>query len=322
MSDQTLPISPVLGRTLDAVRLAGLPALLVGPHGIGKSQYLKGYADSRGLRVSVLDLSLLEATDLTGIPFIEGGRTRFAPPSTLPDPDATAPTMLVLEELNRCDRSVRQPCLQLLTARHLNDYRLPPGCFLTACINPEDAGYEVDALDPALASRFVALRVEPDQQAWLDWARGAGVHPGVVRFVGKFPQAFDRAPPRTWTHAASLMSAALSQGWSVPELEGLLSPVLGAMTARALVLDLPDVMPSIPPETLLRRAGEYVAAFETWMKSDRLDIVGVILEGLHQRLQAGPPPSGIDVVGLNHILDITPPDLALPILDLVEHASA
>ncbi len=317
MSDKPLPISPILGRTLDAIRLAGLPAMLVGPHGIGKSQFLEGYAESRGLAVHVLDLSLLEATDLTGIPYIEGGRTRFAAPSTLPDSDALHPTMLVLEELNRCDRSVRQPCLQLLTTRRLNDYRLPPGCFLAACINPEDAGYEVDALDPALASRFVSLRVCPDQVAWLDWARRAGVHPGVVRFVGKFPQAFDRAPPRTWTHAASLMTAALSQGWSVPELEPLLRPILGAMTARALLMDIPDVMPSIPPEVLLRDASEYVGAFETWMGQSRLDIVGVILESLRQHLLRA-VPDRIDLVGINRILDVTPPDLALPILDLIE----
>ncbi|MFT5679546.1 MAG: hypothetical protein ACI8RZ_000450 [Myxococcota bacterium] len=318
MSDKPLPISPVLGRTLDAIRLADLPAMLVGPHGIGKSQFLEGYAISRGLSVHVLDLSLLEATDLTGIPYIEGRRTRFAAPSTLPDPDTIAPTMLVLEELNRCDRSVRQPCLQLLTTRRLNDYRLPSDCFLTACINPEDAGYEVDALDPALASRFVSLLVRPDHDAWLEWARHSGVHPGVVRFVSKFPQAFDRAPPRTWTQAASLMTAALGQGWSVPELEVLLNPVLGQMTARALLLDLPDVMPTIPPDQLLSAASEYVGAFQTWMSQGRLDIVGVLLEGLRQRLLDGPPPARIDSAGLIRILDTTPPDLALPILDLVE----
>ncbi|MEL6346318.1 MAG: AAA family ATPase, partial [Myxococcota bacterium] len=231
-SEKPFPISPALTRILDAIRLAGLPVLLVGSHGIGKSQFLEGYAHSRGLVPHVLDLSLLEATDLTGIPYIEAGKTRFAPPITLPDSQASAPAMLVLEELNRCDRSVRQPCLQLLTARRLNDYRLPANCFLAACINPADKDYQVDALDPALASRFVSLKVRPDRDAWLNWARDHDVHPGVVRFIAKFSQAFDRAPPRTWTHAARLLSTALQQGWQIKEVESLLQPLLGAMTAR------------------------------------------------------------------------------------------
>ncbi len=121
------------------------PELLSGSHGIGKSDFLQEFGGARGLRVHVLDLSLLEATDLTGLPYQDAGRTRFAPPAHLPSA-GEGPSMLVLEELNRCDRSVRQPCLQLLTARRLNDYRLPDGCFVVACVNPVEGGYDVDEL--------------------------------------------------------------------------------------------------------------------------------------------------------------------------------
>lgn len=72
-------IGPALGRLLDITRDAGLPALIVGRHGIGKSEYLERWATDRGMRPFVLDLSLLEATDLTGIPFVAEGITRFAP---------------------------------------------------------------------------------------------------------------------------------------------------------------------------------------------------------------------------------------------------
>jgi len=229
--------------------------------------------------------------------------------------------MLALEELNRCDRSVRQPCLQLLTTRRLNDYALPADCFLAACVNPEDAGYEVDPLDPALASRFVSLHVEPDHEAWLAWARKQRLHPGVVRFVEKFGQAFERAPPRTWTYAARLIDSGLSRGWSVDELELLLVPVLKPMTARALLMDLPDTMPQVPPERLLRKPREYLGSFRLWQKKKRHDVMGVVLENLRQHLLAGGGPGpgrSVDHDGMNKILDICPADLALPVLDLLE----
>ena len=316
----TIPISPTLTRVLDATRQAGLPVLLSGSHGIGKSEFLEGYAHARGLSPYVLDLSLLEATDLTGIPYIEDGRTRFAPPSTLPPRDA-GPCLLVLEELNRCDRSVRQPCLQLLTTRRLNDYQLPPDCFLAACVNPEDSGYEVDALDPALASRFVTLTVVPDHAAWLEWARKNQLFPGIVRFVEKFAQAFDRAPPRTWTYAARLIESALSQGWSTAELELLLTPVLKPMTTRALLMDLPDTMPSIAPEALLARPEEYLGSFRVWKDKGRHDVMGVVLENLRQHLLAGRgagPGVEIDKAGMSKVLDLCPADVALPVLELLE----
>ncbi len=318
----TTSISPRLGLLLDVIRDADLPVLLRGPHGIGKSEYLESYARERNLGIYVLDLSLLEATDLTGIPFIRDGLTYFAPPSTLPPGDTTEPCMLVLEELNRCDRSVRQPCLQLLTTRRLNDYKLPKTCFLAACINPDDAGYEVDSLDPALASRFVTLNVVPDHAAWLWWAREQQLFAGLVRFVEKFTQAFERAPPRTWTLAARLIESALARGWAISELDKLVSPVLGPMTTRALLMDLPDVLPTVDPLEFVAYPDRFLERVQTWMAAKRLDIVNVVLEKTRQSLlaaQRNDRQVAIDVPGFHRILDLVPPDLGVPLLELVEH---
>ena len=56
----------------------------------------------------------------------------------------------MLEELNRAERYIQQPALQLLTARRLHEYELPPGWSTVAAINPEDGEYQVTPLDPAL----------------------------------------------------------------------------------------------------------------------------------------------------------------------------
>lgn len=278
-TDHQIPIGPDLGRVLDVALGAGLSVLLSGRHGIGKSEYLEEFGAARGRRVHVLDLSLLEATDLTGLPLQSGGRTHFAPPAHLPSGDE--PAMLVLEELNRCDRSVRQPCLQLLTARRLNDYRLPADCFVVACVNPVEGGYDVDELDAALASRFMKLEVTASRERWAEWARRSAVLPEVIAFVERHAKAFDPTPPRSWTYASSVLRSARERGWADEELPGLLRTVLGESAALALVYELGRASPdAIDAIALLRKPDAFIEKLEELSAKKRLDILRVFTDEL------------------------------------------
>jgi len=312
---KSTPIGPKLGRLLDLARDAELPALLVGRHGIGKSEYLESWARARGMQSYVLDLSLLEATDLTGIPYVESGTTRFAPPATLPPSQAAEGTVLVLEELNRCDRSVRQPCLQLLTTRRLNEYRLPRGCFLVACVNPPETGYEVDEIDEALASRFVTIHVEPERRAWLAWARESGVPDVVVSFVERYRQAFESHPPRTWTFAGRIVSAALARGSNADELADALSTVLGPIPAQALLLEMRARAAVTPgPSEILREPRRHVETMRKLTEERRLDVLRDVLDGLVHLLDEDAGKLALRVsatrAGLRELADAVPPDLA------------
>src|SRR5437588_11131283 len=96
--------------------------MLRGGTGVGKSATLEAFAENKGLKFISRDLSLMEPPDLVGLPKLDGKVTRYLPPSFLP---ASGEGVLVLEEINRAPSYMRAPCLQLLTARSLNDYRLP-----------------------------------------------------------------------------------------------------------------------------------------------------------------------------------------------------
>lgn len=146
---------------LDLVELcykAGQPLLLIGRHGVGKSECLEQAAEQMEIGFICRDLSLMEPTDLVGMPKLEDGCTTFLPPDFLP---TGGKGLMVFEELNRCPRYMRSPCLQLLTARTLNDYILPRGWLPIAAVNPNEGGYEVEDLDKALSSRFVQVVVMP-----------------------------------------------------------------------------------------------------------------------------------------------------------------
>jgi len=310
-----VPIGAPLGRLLDITRDAGLPALLVGRHGIGKSEFLTAWARSRGITPYVLDLSLLEATDLTGMPFVADGATRFAPPATLPPSNATTPTALVLEELNRCDRSVRQPCLQLLTTRRLNEYALPRDCFLAACVNPPDTGYDVDELDEALASRFATFPVEPDRAAWCAWARASDLPPFLVAFIEKHRQAFDSNPPRTWTFAGRLAAAALARGANGDELEQALRTVLGPISTQALLMHLRE-SGEVPPDArdVVGDPRAHVATVRRLTETRRLDLVKALFDAIAEHVASDEGRAALGAgdrrARLREVLAAGPPDLA------------
>lgn len=221
-----LPVGPRLEAVLEVAYRARRPALLEGPTGIGKSELVQALAARLGLSFSVLDLSLLEPPDLIGLPVITDGRTSYAVPSALP---RDGKGILMLEELNRAERYIQQPALQLLTARRLHDYELPPGWACFAAINPESGDYQVTPLDPALKARFLHLRVRADRSSWLAWAVAARVHPVVLALARAHDRIFDEIPPRTWTYVGQLLQALTpAERASGPLLRDLLGGYLPA----------------------------------------------------------------------------------------------
>jgi hypothetical protein len=199
-----VPVGPRLERLIEVAYRARRPVLLSGPTGVGKSEIVRRVAGTLGIDVRVLDLSLLEPPDLVGLPVVVDGRTQYALPSILPREGAG---LLLLEELNRAERYIQQPALQLLSARRLHEYVLPDGWVCIATVNPQTAEYHVTALDKALRARFLEVNVRADRASWLAWATMQNLHPGILTLAQTHERMLDDVPPRTWTYASQLLSA-------------------------------------------------------------------------------------------------------------------
>ncbi len=203
----TVKVGPPLQEILELAIQADTPIMFRGHTGVGKSESLREAARRLRLRYRELDLSIVEAPELTGMPVIDKRRnvTRYAPPALLP---SSRRGILVLEELNRAPRYVQAPALQLCTARCLNQYKLPKGWRIAAAINPSAEGdYYVDDLDPALMARFMVVNIEPDVKLWLAWAEANGVHPAIRRYVRQTPKIFDprSSNPRSWKYTSDAL---------------------------------------------------------------------------------------------------------------------
>lgn len=228
---------PVGGRAAAVLKLAyraNRAVLLEGATGIGKSELVRQVADELGIGFAVLDLSLLEPPDLVGLPVLADGRTTWAVPATLPTAGAG---ILLLEELNRADRTVQQPALQLLTARRLHEYELPPGWVPFAAVNPEDGEYQVTPLDPALRARFLQLKVRADVRHWREWANRNCPGTAVKRLAAQHDDLLDTIPPRTWVYVAQVVAAMTPDERSD---DGFLSDVLGGYLPPAWAKRLRD----------------------------------------------------------------------------------
>jgi hypothetical protein len=200
----SIPVGPRLVTALSVVLNAGtsFPVLIEGPTGIGKSETVKQIANALGIGYQILDLKVLDPTDLVGIPYVIDGRTYYATPVALPTEGAG---ILVLEELNRAPLELQQAIFQLLTERRIHGYRLPDGWVVWALVNPANGDYQVSDLDPALRDRFLRFVAHSDRASWLEWAQQSGVHPAVLRVASEHDHVFDTITPRTWKRVSDLL---------------------------------------------------------------------------------------------------------------------
>jgi len=293
---RTAPIGPAVIELLALAYRADVPALLVGSHGLGKSEITAAAAATLGIECISRDLSLMEPPDLVGLPRVEGGATTFLPPEFLPRETGRG-GFLLIEEINRAPRYMQACCLELLTSRRLNSYALPAGWLPVACINPKTAGYHVDLLDEALMSRFMRIDVCATVESWRPWAERNGIHPKIIEYVSVAPGALDEAAgganPRSWTYASRTLAAAgadlldRSPNTLITALNGLLGPVHTTAFLRLLLgteqpLTPTDVVTNWPAsKPLVRR----------WAREGRLDLLATSMRALLQWVR----PEGVAV---------------------------
>ncbi len=165
--------------------------MLMGKHGIGKSQILERFYSEKGYKVVALFLGQMsDPGDLIGIPHKNepSGHTEFMPPYWFPTDDT--PVVLFLDELNRARPEVLQTIMDLALNRKLAGRALPAGSRIISAVNNGEE-YQLTDLDPALVSRFNIYEFVPSVQDWLLWANKNGVDERIISFISANPKILD-----------------------------------------------------------------------------------------------------------------------------------
>ena len=168
--------------------------MLIGKHGIGKSEILTDYYSSKGMKVVTLFLGQMsDPGDIIGLPNKDddGLRTEFLPPYWFPIDDQ--PIVLFLDELNRARPEVLQTIMDLTLNRKLAGRSLPAGSRVISAVNDGDI-YQLTDLDPALVSRFNVMVFQPSVQEWLLWAKKNSCDERVISFIEENPIWLDKDP--------------------------------------------------------------------------------------------------------------------------------
>lgn len=187
---------------------------LWGPPGIGKSSVVKKVANDNDLELIDLRISQLAPTDIRGLPYVDNGFARFAPPAFLPQ---KGKGILFVDEFNMASPSMMGIAQQLILDRQVGDYVVPDDWFIIAAGNRTEDRAAVSQMPAPVANRFIHFNVESDLPSWKEYAIKMGMNEQIISFLNFRPQLlfnFNKnasawPSPRSWEFANTLLDVGL-----------------------------------------------------------------------------------------------------------------
>ena len=223
-------------------KVTGIPVLLWGRPGVGKSSFIEALA-SPEMPVTTLIASIHDPTDFSGLPILEEGKVRYATPQWVDSFAETGQGILFLDELSTAPPSVQSALLRVVFERRVGFHELPKGVRIVAAANPPDlmvGGWE---LSPPLRNRFVHVNWDIDTNQYINallsgWEEGkleevdeAAHAEGLLRMKARLaaflrvqPNYLHASPednpygfasPRSWDFVAALFTTAELLGYDL-----------------------------------------------------------------------------------------------------------
>ncbi len=243
-----------LSKSLEKLIESQIPVFVWGSPGIGKSSIIKQIATDKGLEFVDLRLSLLDPTDLKGIPFFdqENNEAVWASPNFLPK-NPYSKGILFLDEINTAPPSVQASAYQLVLDRKVGDYELPKGWSIVAAGNHESDRGVVYRMPPPLANRFVHLNMEVSFEDWKGWAYSNGIDSSIIAFLHyDESKLFDFDPskneksfptPRSWEYVNKVLASNMEPSLLLEIISGAVGKqsATSFMSFRKVMNRLPNI---------------------------------------------------------------------------------
>jgi MoxR-like ATPase len=247
-----------------AVR-AGVPVLLWGPPGEGKSRSVETLAEAMGWHSETVVGSIREASDFAGLPERTPEGIVLHAPRWAHRCAAADRAILFLDELTTATPPVQAAMLRVVLDREVGDLRLPETVSIVAAANPPDQAADGYELAPPLANRFCHLWFQADLDLWVDGLADDWSAPIQIEVAAE-AQESDRATVRArWNRDVSLFlrdqpSAFRTEVTAETGSGAWASPRTWHLAARlGAAADLAGVRPSVTALLLAGTVGDGTA---------------------------------------------------------------
>jgi len=230
-----------------------IPCFIWGSPGVGKSSLVQQIAKNKDMDFIDLRLSLLDPTDLRGIPFFNKDEKSavWAKPEFLPNSNSAEFGILFLDEINSAPPTIQAAAYQLILDRKIGDYILPKNYAIIAAGNFETDRGVTYRMPTPLANRFVHLDFDLDFDSWKIWAYNQNINFKIISYLNykrKNLFLFDPssnqkafATPRSWSFVNDILNSSMPK-----ELyKDVISGTIGKESAQEF-LNYLEVMNELP----------------------------------------------------------------------------
>lgn len=198
----------------------GLPVLVTGEPGIGKSDIISKAARLANANLIISHPVVSDPTDYKGLPFATNGEAMFLPFNDLKKLiDAKELTVFFLDDLGQAPAAVQAACMQLILAREINGHKISDKVVFIAATNRKQDKAAVSGILEPVRSRFASIvELEVNTDDWVRWALSDGGMPTeLIAFIRFRPELLDTfeptkeiingPSPRTISHVGKLQNA-------------------------------------------------------------------------------------------------------------------
>lgn len=153
----------------------------------GKTTTVRHWCEDNGYRLHIMNMSGLEGTDLTGIPFpaSDGKSFQYLQDGSIPTGDDDEKVVLFFDEVNRCEAGAVHALFQVLN-RLLGSSILGQNVKLCLAANPSGSSYAVTSnvtSDSALLRRVAVIPCYLSYDEFMIYARQQEWNDKVVEFL-------------------------------------------------------------------------------------------------------------------------------------------
>ena len=173
------------------------PVFLMGPPGIGKTAIMEQIAQELGIGIVSYSMTHHTRQSALGLPFIVrknyGGREYDVSEYTMSEIIASVydsmeatgirEGILFLDEINCVSETLTPAMLQFLQYKIFGRHRVPEGWIVVTAGNPTEYNNSVREFDVVTWDRLKRIDVEPDFEAWKEYAYRSGAHAAVMTYL-------------------------------------------------------------------------------------------------------------------------------------------